>query len=602
MKRLPVAGFVALVVATIAAFFITQHLKTVTPLIAGVTHPRAFSDNGDGCRDRSFINFYLLHRSDNVSVFVVNSEGDVVQTIASGVPMVKPTPTHAKTRRTFYWYGREYGGRLAPDGTYYFRVALASQGRIVNLNQNPVVVDNVPLHLVVTGVTPSQLPAPGGAPAAVHFTGSKGRGGLLIIYRTGVSGTPQVVDARRIPFSKATAHGYTKTWDGRIHGSPAPAGTYVMALKVIDRACVTATFPAYLPPRPGTTPHAGVTVSYLAAQPPLDPVAAGSPAVVTVQDGQQPYHWALRGVGSARSPIERGSGSSSALRVRVPGRSAGLYELAIRAAGQRTVVPIVAQAAAGYHRILVVVPVLTWQGENPVDDNGDGFPDTLTAGGPIELQRPLIGGLPPGFGGEAALLAYLDRAGLSYDLTTDIALANGTGPTLAGRTGVVFAGPEEWVPAELAPALQRYVDHGGRVLSLGTGSLQRTATVEQKPSGLEALNPSAPGATDVLGARPGDLVDGNTEAIVRISDGLGLFNGTGGTFAGFRSFEPIVGVAAPARIVSEAGTTDQTPSIVAYRLGSGIVIDVALPAFTTSLGYDVDSRELVRRAWAILRG
>ncbi len=35
MKRLPVAAFVALALATVAAFFFIQHLKVSTPLIAG---------------------------------------------------------------------------------------------------------------------------------------------------------------------------------------------------------------------------------------------------------------------------------------------------------------------------------------------------------------------------------------------------------------------------------------------------------------------------------------------------------------------------------------------------------------------------------------
>ncbi len=604
MKRLPVAAFTVLVLATIAAFFITQHLKSSTPLIKGMTLPAPFSDDGDGCRNRTSINFYLLHRSDSVTVFVVNSEGDIVQTVASGVEMHTPTRTNEKVRRTFYWYGKEDDGLSAPNGTYHFRIALSRQGRIVDLTQYPIVVDSTPPHLVVTSVSPSQLPAPGGVPATVHFTGSKGRGGYLIIYRTDVGGPPQLAYVRGIPFSRPDpAHGYTKTWNGLIHGLPAPAGTYVMTLKVLDRACVTGTFPAYLPPRVGTTPHAGVTISYLAAEPPLDPVAAGSDAVVGVDADQHPYRWALRRVGAkrSRSRVESGSGTLTSLRVRLPGRSAGLYELAIRSPGHRTEVPIVARSAVtrGY-RILVVLPALSWQGQNQVDDNGDGFPDTLTAGGEIELDRVLAGGLPPGVGGEAALLAYLDRERMPYDLTTDVALADGSGPTLAGHSGVVFDGPETWLPAALAPALRHYVEEGGRVLSLGAGSLQRTAMVKDTSAGLQALDPSGPAETDVLGAKPGALVHGNTEPIVVIRDQLGIFRDTSDTFSGFGSFEPIPTVAAPAAIVSAAGTTSQTPSIIGYRLGSGIVVDIGLPSFTVSLAHDVDTQELLRQLWTIL--
>jgi len=595
VKRLPVVAFATLVVATIAAFFITQHLKSSTPVIAGMTRPAAFSDDGDGCLRHTSINFYVKHRSDSVSVFVMDSEGDEVQTVASGVEMHKPTARHDKVRRTFYWYGREYNRQPAPDGTYYFRVALAEQGRIVDLTQYPILVDNVPPNLVVTGVSPSQLPAPDGAPATVHFTGGNGRGGLLIIYRTGLAGLPQVVAARRIPFSKSNPNGYTKTWNGMVHGTPAPAGSYVTALKVVSRACVTGTFPAYLPPRLGTTAHAGLTVSYLAAEPPLDPVAAGTAAVVEVYADQHRYHWALRRAGGKSKPIETGSGSSTSLRVRLPRRSAGLYELAIRSAWHRTEVPIVARASAS-HNILVVLPALTWQGENPVDDNGDGFPDTLTAGGSIDLDRVLADGLPAGLAGEQALLTYLDRTRMPYDLTTDMGLVDGTGPGLAGHTAVVFAGPETWLPAVLAPELRSFVEQGGRVLALGAGSLQRTATIK----GNQALGPSPPSSTDVLGGRPGPLVHGNTEPIVVIRDQLGIFNGTSGTFDGFGSFEPIPTVAPPSTILSAAGTTTQTPSIIGYRLGSGIVVEIALPAFTSSLAHDVDTQELIRRLWTIL--
>ena len=37
-------------------------------------------------------------------------------------------------RRLFVWNGREDNGRLAPDGTYYVRVALIHQGRTVTIS------------------------------------------------------------------------------------------------------------------------------------------------------------------------------------------------------------------------------------------------------------------------------------------------------------------------------------------------------------------------------------------------------------------------------------------------------------------------------------
>ena len=174
--------------------------------------------------------------------------------------------------------------------------------------------------------------------------------------------------------------------------------------------------------------------------------------------------------------------------------------------------PVIASAAPSSHppKILVVLPAMTWQGQNPVDDvgsspyDGDGLPNTLTAGVPIELDRPRgANGLPAGLGDiEAALLAYLGKRPCHYDLTTDLGLAEGIGPELNSYRGVVLAGDETWLPQALAAKLREYAQGGGNVLSLGIGSLLRTVTLQNG----EALHPSNAAAVDALGARPGAVV------------------------------------------------------------------------------------------------
>ena len=138
------------------------------------------------------------------------------------------------------------------------------------------------------------------------------------------------------------------------------------------------------------------------------------------------------GVRPGLEPAARGAG---------PLRRRGLYKLTHHLRS-----PQHQRAAASPTRaipprgILVVLPALTWQGQNVADDNGDGIPDTLDTGGPVSLARPLAAGLPAGFADEAAFLAYLDHAHLPYDLTTDLGLIDGVGPGLFGHAGVVFAG------------------------------------------------------------------------------------------------------------------------------------------------------------------
>jgi hypothetical protein len=595
--RPPLAVFGALVVATVAAFFVTQHLKVTTPIVGGLPNPKltAFDPIGGGTcgginYKRDWISFYLDSRADDVNVYIDNSAGTHIDQIASGVHM----PLQA--RRKFFWNGRETDGSVAPDGFYRFRVALIHQGRSAEIGA-PFRIDTIPPRPVVASVSPSLIPAATGA--TIRFKGTEKRSGYALIYRTGVAGKPQLVKTFKVG-------PHSGVWDGTIHQLPAPAGTYLVGLKFADEACNVGGFPlGPVPltrdPPPGTTPHAGVTVRYLAAEPPLAPVPAGSKALVYVDSRGRPYHWGLREAGS-RKLLARGAGHGVKLNVRLPAE--GLYELALRSGVHRTVVPLIASAPMSRlpRRMLVVLPALTWQGLNPVDDDGDGLPDTLTAHVPILLDRVYANGLPAGLGGEAALLAYLRRAHLRYDLTTDVALAEGATPALKGHRGVVFAGTEQWLPASLARTLQSFVSDGGHVASIGIDSLRSIATVSQTPHGPEALRPTAPAATDLFGARLGAVAKQSHSLLTLVSppDRLRIFSQTSGAFTGFHAYQPIESLAPPAKLVSSAGVSTATPSIAGFDLGRGVVVEIGLVGFGDSLRHDVDSQALISRLWTVL--
>jgi hypothetical protein len=582
--RLSVAAFAALVVATVGAFFVTQHLKVTTPVIAGMSHPQPFSPGT--CQPTTHISFYLLHRSDDVSVYVTDANGTIVRQLVSGLFMRSRPPI----RRAFLWNGREDNGSLAPDGTYYFRVGLARQGRSIDLTGYPIVLKTVAPHPIVTRVDHALLPF--GAGAVIHYAGNENRGGTIHVYRTDLPGGPREVWTFPTPWNGSQA-----IWDGRIHGRPAPAGTYLMGLSVTDRACNTGRFPPIVPPTGGSTAGAGVTVRYLAAQPQLDPAKAGGRATVFVDARHHPYQWSLHRIGSSKPQLAAGISSGPQLEVPLPAGGPGLYELAIRSGSYQTEAPLVASSNHPRGGILVVLPALTWQGQNVADDDGDGIPDALDAGGPVSLTRPLAAGLPAGFTDEAAFLAYLDRAHLPYDLTTDLGLIDGVGPGMFGHFALVFAGAERWVPPSLATPLKSYLAKGGRVLSLGIDSLRRAVVVQ----GTKASDPSAPTQADVLGAEPGPVTSHSTDSILVIRDGLGIFTGTSGAFQGFGAYQPFTGLSQPGQqILSAAGASSTTPSIIGYRFGRGIVIDVGLPGFGSSLAGSVDAQELTRRLWTIL--
>lgn len=465
MRRLPATALAVLVAATVVAAFFVQHLKVTTPFFAGEPRPApSFINPVDAgvCRikgiptsfRRTRISFYLVHRSDHVNMYIVDSDGNDVDQVASDRYMPKKTATNSLTvRRVFYWNGRTSNGEVVPDGQYYFQVALIDQGRTEDVGP-PVTVQTTPPHPDVYKVAPQVIT--GGQPVTISFRGNEGFRSEVLVYRTDLPGAPRLVYQFA---TKHNPHG-TATWDGLIDGSPPPAGTYLIGLRTTNRSCTTNRFPVVIPPPPGTTPLAGVTVRYLAAAPPMTPVAAGQRATISVDSRDRPYRWSLA-LPNARKPVASGPGTGVALHVRLPRSGPGLYILYLRSGGYRTAVPVVASAAPSSHppKILVVLPALTWQGLNPVDDvgsspyDGDGLPNTLTAGVPVGLtNRVLANGLPAGLGDIEGLLAFLAKEKMPYDLTTDLGLAEGVGPELNSYRGVVLAGDEMWLPSPSPPS------------------------------------------------------------------------------------------------------------------------------------------------------
>jgi hypothetical protein len=593
VSRLPLAAFWTLIVASVGAFFITQHLKVTTPLVAS---PRVIAEvinplQGKTClgvnHRQTELSFYLQYRADDVAVYVIDRGGDIVATLATGrhLPIGK--------RVYFNWRGRQDTGGVAPDGAYHFRVALIHQGRTFDLATQSgalltVSVTTVLPHPVVDSVSPQLIPAPGLRGATIRYSGNENRGGTIVLYRTDLPGTARVVKSFQTQWS-----GHTAFWDGTIHQRPAPAGTYLVGLDVTDATCNSGYFPVVNPPPAGTTPHAGVTVRYLAAQPQLEPVVAGSRATVYVDSRRRLYNWTLTRAG-ARKPAIIARSDDYKLSVPVRASGAGLYQLALSYGSYRNSVPLVASSPRP-QRVLVVLPALTWQGLNPGDEDGDGIPDTLAAGYPVRLARPFPNGLPAGIADEAALLEYLDRFHRPYDLTTDVGLIEGIGPTLGGHAGVVLAGSERWLPATLLAALRTYVLAGGHVLSFGLDSLRGRVDVR---SGY-ARDPTGPAPSDALGAAFGPLRSGSG-LITVVTDGLRIFTGTSGALSVPGAYEPVTGVAHPGQISSQAVTSSGDAPIVGYQLGRGLVVDVGLESFASSLARNVDAQELLSRIWTVV--
>ncbi len=263
--RLSIAAFSALVAASIAAFFVTQHLKVTTPLIAGgqsaprpvpgVINPIHPVQCGDYDTGSTTISFYLQHQSDDVIVSVVDARDDeVVRTVADGRHMRKGV---RRPDGVFHWDGRLSDGRVAPDGNYYFRVTLIHQNSTIDLTGVPVTVKTVPPHPVVRSVTPTAIPtASGSTRVTIHYAGNENRGGTIVLYRLGRPGGPRSLKTFLTPWK-----GESAVWDGTVLDQrPAPPGTYLLALEVTDAACNTGRYPARIPPPAGSSATDVVTV------------------------------------------------------------------------------------------------------------------------------------------------------------------------------------------------------------------------------------------------------------------------------------------------------------------------------------------------------
>jgi hypothetical protein len=239
VNRLPVVAFSILVVATAAAFLIVQHLKVTTPLLDGfpapdppVINPVDGTTCGGVNHRRMWISFYLLHRADDVDVYIVGGDGVIIRTLASGVHMP------IRKRTWFSWDGREADGAFAPDGTYFIRVQLIHQSRTVTIsNQSgpePVKIKTTFPDPRIVAVTPQTVPPGGGTPVTIHYAGNGQRVATILIYRQVAAGNPRLVKS-------FLTKGQTAVWNGLIRMRPAPPGSYLIALKVSDAACNTRT-------------------------------------------------------------------------------------------------------------------------------------------------------------------------------------------------------------------------------------------------------------------------------------------------------------------------------------------------------------------------
>jgi hypothetical protein len=528
---------------------------------------------------------------------VIDHRGDEVHVLATARHVRKGQLLRLK------WNGLDDAGARAPDGRYRYRVTLQHQGRSIVLGTS-VRLDTTPPRPRVTSIGPFKspgpelLPLPDDGVAEVHLD-VPGRNPVVRVYKTSPGPT-------RLVLQQALRTGQTRwDWNGKTAtGRPVSPGTYLVGVETRDQAGNRGLSPAldrrglpiaeYGATLPG---RGGITVRYLGVLPPQAPTNVGDEADFAVDARQQPWTYTVRRVGSS-AIVKRGRKTSARLRLHAPGKQSGVYLMQVRTGAHTTTVPFPVQGSRS-HAVLVVLPVMTWQGRNPVDDDGDGLPNLLDRGVGAKLGRVYAGdGLPAGFAQrDAPLLTWLDRRRHRYDITTDAALASGRGPRLAGHKGVIL----RWLPRSLQQQLRAFVRAGGSVATFGVDSLQRQVTLTSHG---RMVAPTPAASTDLFGARlrPLQTLAKPTNLVVAADRDIQFFVGTTGSFGPFSQVQELQSL--PSAPVASAETEDpQTgrPVIAANKLGKGYVFRFPLPELPGLLSNsDAQVAALLDRTWTLL--
>jgi hypothetical protein len=596
------AVFALLVVATIAAFFVTQQLKSEFPLVIRfATEPAHFSPNGDHYRDSSVVGFDLSEPA-KVTFSITDAEGNEVRRLVDDRLLA------GDAKHRYIWDGRDDEGRPVSDGTYRMRVVRRDESRVID-SFKEIDVDRKPPKVELLSAHPSLVPSPEPGErqrVRIRYRGPRNEAPEFRVFRTD-NGPPYVV--RRFRGNRSRSG----VWQGDVaispeRTAPVPEGDYSFTVTVRDRAGNLAVAPAEFPSAQNTRPGTGVSVRDLTLRGPLGVVPAGSLAYFEVGPVDRSFDFAVSRFGSTEV-LRHGGRIGGPFRVRIPRKTkTGVYLMRVRSGRRRAVWPVAvaglpqSRRAARRPRPLVVLPVLTWQGLNPVDDDADAFPDTLRSSHAVRLDRPFAeGGLPPHFRSEVApLLRFLDRDRLAFDLTTDLALARGEGPALGNAPGVAFAGSAVWLPDQPQRRLREYVAGGGRVASFGVDAWSR---------GVELIGdwlrePTRRLPQNVFGERT-SLLRTSPAPLEVFEDDLGLFEGLTRFVGDFTVFEPSRGLPPDARRLSAAGRERDQPAFVAFELGDGIVLRTGTPQWARELNesrLSVEVPQVTKRIWRLLSG
>ena len=291
-----------LLVATAAAFAITEHLKLAKSEVLGIRllpRSKVFSPVCHCGTNKATVGVTLRHTG-HVSVTIVDSDGHHVATIASGVSM----PAHQP--KEWSWDGRTDAGGLAPDGVYHPSIELPR--RKLRLTDN-INLDTQPPKVLSAAArrTRPVLFAGPGRTVAIHYTLDGQAHAVLYVGR------------RKITVGRTAQPSDKIKWAGTRDGRPLPAGRYDLSVGAQDIAGNET--PA------AQRKHLTVILRYVQLTPGKITVGSGRRVTVHVETAAKRYTWRL----GRRQGTRRGK----TLHVRAP-TTPGTYRLVVTENGHAT--------------------------------------------------------------------------------------------------------------------------------------------------------------------------------------------------------------------------------------------------------------------------
>lgn len=298
MQRvLTTVTLLGLLVATAAAFVITEHLKLQKSPLYG-TFVSKYVSPVCGCANRVATVRIRLRHEERVTVTIVNAAHQTVDTIVSGELV------SARAKHHWPWNGDTADGRRASDGSYYPWVTL---GRRTFRLPNRILLDTKPPQVLSVSPPKHALLAAHGRTASIGYSFSEKAHAVVYL------GSQQIIRGRK------TRENFKVKWPGTQDGRPLPAGRYVLSIGAQD--IVGNSTPA------ADRKTVTVTVRYIELAPERIAVRSGHRFRVHVTTAARHYTWRL----GHRHGTRRGE----VLHLRAP-TTPGTYRLVVTEDGQST--------------------------------------------------------------------------------------------------------------------------------------------------------------------------------------------------------------------------------------------------------------------------